>query len=263
MIQNATLNISDLASSLSAYTSADAIGQTARTRASSGSDAISKALGQATERLSQQRESAQVRLSAFGQIKSAVAELQSSSKALTDATNTDTAEEATKTAQNFVSAFNTARTVANRAINGDGETEGALATDSRARVAANEVNRSLDRSSSKALSAIGITTNQDGTLSLDKQKFEQALQSAPQQVSDTLSAAGQQVEQSTSRQLQNTSNVNRSISTLNTQVRNLESQQANQQNLIELMQRSTEQANNRLNAISASGIASYQKIFNL
>ncbi|MBX9848411.1 MAG: flagellar filament capping protein FliD, partial [Rhodocyclaceae bacterium] len=149
------------------------------------------------------------------------------------------------------------------AINGDGETEGALATDSRARIAANEVTRSLDRSNSKALSAIGITTNQDGTLSLDKQKFEQALQSAPQQVSDTLSAAGQQVEQSTSRQLQNTSNVNRSIGTLNTQVRNLESQQANQQNLIEIMRRSTEQANNRLNAISASGIASYQKIFNL
>lgn len=257
------MNISDIASTLSATLTADAFGQTERTRTSNGNDAITKALSQASERIDQQRESAQVRLSAFGQIKSAVAELQSSSKALTDGQNTDTSEEAKKAAQNFVNAFNTARTVANRAINGDGQTQGTLATESRARVAANELSRSLDRSTSNELRDIGITTNKNGTLSIDAQKFEQALQSDPQQVAETLASAGGQVEQATSRQLENNSNVNRSINNLNNQVRNLETQQANQQNLIEMMQRSTEQANNRLNAISASGIAAYQKIFGL
>lgn len=257
------MNISDIASTLSATLTADAFSQTERARTANGNDAITKALSQASERIGQQRESAQIQLSAFGQIKSAVAELQNSSKALTEGQNTDTTEEAKKAAQNFVNAFNTARTVANRAINGDGQTPGTLATEGRARVAANELSRSLDRSSSNELREIGITTNQSGTLSIDAQKFEQALQSDPQQVTETLASAGGQVEQATRRQLENNSNVNRSINNLNNQVRNLETQQTNQQNLIEMMQRSTEQANNRLNAISASGIAAYQKIFGL
>lgn len=254
------MNINDIASNLTA--SLPSTGSS-RTRSSGDADPVTTALKQANDRLDQQRKTSEVKLSAYGQVKSAVAELQSSSKKLTDSTNTDTADEAKKAAQNFVNAFNNARAVANRAINGDKSGGGELANEGRARIAANELSRALDRTATNELKSIGITANKDGSLKIDAQKFEQAQQSRPQEVAAALENAGQQAEQAANRQLQNNGNVTRSINALSNQVRDMEAQQAQRQNLADAMQRATEEANTRINAASASGIAAYQKILSM
>lgn len=264
------MNISDIAKSLSSSLSSLASrqsSQSAATRATQKAteDPVTKALTQATQRVEQQLQKSEVKLSSLGQIKSAVAELQTASKALSAPKSTENVDAAKAAAQNFVNAFNNANKVANKAINGEGKSSGALADESRARVAANELSRSISSSPSTAaeLKAIGITADKNGALQLDKQKFEQAFQSNPSQTSDTLAQAGQQVERTASRQVENNGNVSRSIDNLNNQVRQLETQQSNQQNLIENLQRAREDASNRLNATNAAGVAAYQKIFTL
>lgn len=253
------MNVNDIANSLSANLAATA-NSTSR---SNQTEQVSSALKQASERLDQQRKASEVKLSAYGQVKSAVAELQTASKALTNESSTSAPDEAKKAAQNFVNAFNNARAVANRAVNGDKQGGGELANESRARVAANELSRSLDRTANAELKSIGITANRDGSLKFDAQKFAQAQESKPQEVAAALQTAGQQVEQTANRQLQNNGNVSRSINALNDEVRKVQAQQEQQRNQADAMQRATEQANTRINAASASGIAAYQKILSM
>ena len=250
------MNISDIAS-LNASLSSLSVRQSGGAR-DIQTDPVSIAVQQANLRVEQQLQSTEVKLSSLGQFKSAVASLETASAALSDNKTSESAATAKTAALNFVNAFNNANKVASTVTNGE------LANDGRSRVAANEISRAISSSPSTAaeLKAIGITT-ENGTLKLDAQKLEQAFQSNPTDVAETLANAGQQVERIASRQIENNGNVARSISTLNTQQQQLETQQAAQQNLVDILQRATDDAMSRLNATNAAGIAAYQRIFNL
>ena len=262
------MTVNDIASSLGATLLAASLGQSERPRSSTSADAVSQALDQANQRIEAQRSTTDVRLSAFGQIRSSVAQLQDSSRALTLSDNTDTSDEARSAAETFVSAFNTAQDTANRTVNGtpgstEGNTDGALSGDGRANVAASELSRTLSNSSAEALRTIGINRAQNGTLSIDSQRFEQALQNAPQSVSNVLAETGQQVEQATRRQLEGSSTLSRAEENLNRQAQALETRQAQQQELAANLQQATEQAAARFNSVAASGIRAYEQIFSL
>lgn len=254
------MNISDIASSLGATLLASSLGQSERARARPeelNTSATTRALDQASQRLEDQQSSTQVRLSAFGQIQSAVERLQASGRPMRDNESTNTPDEARSVVKNFVEAYNNARDVANRTT---GE-NGALADDNRAQVAASQLSRTLDSTSRTQLNAIGITTSSNGTLSIDTQRFEQALQEDNQAVSRTLANVGQQLEETTTATVENT--VNRSVANLEAQNRALEAQQTQQQDLVDNLQQATERAAAQFNFSAASGIRIYEQIFSL
>lgn len=305
------MTLSDITNSLVASLGANAFAQTDRTRAdaqagaafgntanaraanaATGSDAVTRALDQADQRIEQQRSSTEVRLSAFGQLRSSVAQLQESAAALANGANgannanaanttnpvtsgngantantVNAADASRNAATRFVNAFNQARSTANQVTQGS---SGALAGDGRAATAASQLNRTLSDDSRQQLRSIGINANQDGTLSIDQQRFNQALQDNAQGVGNALARVGTQVQQSTTRQLEDNGAINRSIDTLSARASQLQTQQAAQQQLAQQFQQQDrsqqqESANqfSAVNAINASGIAAYQKIFSL
>jgi flagellar capping protein FliD len=253
------MNVNDIASSLGAASLASTLGQSerARSRPELNTSPATQALDQASQRLQDQQSSTQVRLSAFGQIQSAVEKLQESGRPMRDNESTNTPEEARAVVKNFVDAYNNARDVASR-VTGE---EGALADDNRAQVAASELSRTLNSTSRNELRAIGVNTNSNGTLSIDTQRFERALQENNQEVGRTLANVGQQLEETSTRTVENT--VNRSVESLEAQNRALEVQQTQQRELADNLQQATEQAAAQFNFVAASGIRTYEQIFSL
>lgn len=278
------MTVNDLVSNIGSSLLSSVYGQAGRASSvADSSDAVNRALDAASQGIDQQRSSTQVSLSAFGQLRSSVDQLQQSSQALTSNESTNTPEEARAAAQTFIDAYNKARITANNVTNRD---TGALADNGRALVAASQLSRALDSGSQEQLRQIGINRNQDGTLSLDQQRFQQALQNSPQQVSSSLATVGQQVQDATSQQLASSSQLSRGAATLSDRAQVLATQQARieqavqqqkaaqeersqqdqtsaQQQAQQLASQQTTDAGNRLNAIAASGIAAYQRIFSL
>lgn len=265
------MTLNDIVSSLGASLLSAPSGQAERAR--SPTPSVAQALERAGQRLEAQQSSTEVRLSAFGQLRSAVAELRDSSSTLATSENTDTPEKARAAAEQFVSTFNDAQATANRTINGrPGEreanadspnTDGALSGDGRANVAASQLSRTLNDASAEALRSIGINRERNGTLSIDQQRFSQALQNDTQAVSAALAEVGQQVEQASSRQLADGGNLDRAMENLSRQSRQLEAQQAEQRAFADTLQQATEQAADRLNIVAANGIRTYERIFAL
>lgn len=264
------MNINDIANTLSASLSTTA-GKAAR-RNEPSQDPLERALNLASQRVEEKKQQTEVKLSSLGQVKSAVSNLEKRSEALTQLNQTSADPETTpaekqqavrSAAEGFVTAFNNARQTLDKAIKGENRSAGALADEGRTRITANELSRTLSSSTQNELKAIGINVQQNGTLKLDSQKFAQAQQANPEQVSRTLAQAGQETERTTARQLGNNGNIERSINTLSRQVQALESEQETQRNLTAALQRATETASDRLNATNAAGIAAYQRIFNL
>jgi len=276
------MTVNDLVSNIGSSLLSSVYGQTGRaSSAADSNDVISRAFDAADQRIEQQRSSTQVSLSAYGQLRSSVDQLEKSSQALTENESTNTPEEARAVAQTFVDAYNKARITANNVTNGE---SGALADDGRAVVAASQLSRALDSNSQEQLRQIGINRSQDGTLSIDQQRFQQALQNNPQQVGSALAAVGQQVQDATSQQLASGSQLSRGAATLSEKAKSLATQQAQVQEAAQQQQAAQEEqqdqtvtqqqaqqlaiqqaadTSSRLNAITASGIAAYQRVFSL
>lgn len=246
--------VSDIADTLGASLIASTLGQSERSRSprAGASDAVSPTSERAEPRVEQQSASTQVSLSASGQLRSSVAQLQESSAALADDTNTPA--ERSAAAQNFVNAYNNAQAAARSVMSED---EGAIAEDDRAAIA-NQINRSLDDNSRERLRQIGIASGQDGTLSLDQQRFQRALQNDAQQVGSALAEVDRQVQEATSRPLD--AQTDRTISTPDIQAAAPAEQSPQPQETQRVQDQSAADA---FNAIAASGIATYQKIFAL
>jgi len=226
-----------------------------------GTTAAAKATKRATDRTEANLESSQVQLSAYGQIKGAVSELQSASKAVAEPRNTATADEARRTIENFVSAYNKANATVARATRNDRDGTGALANDARARGAGNDLRRSASEGESLAkLDKAGITQNKDGSLSLDAKALDKALKESPTGTVAAVSAVARQVEKTATKELASSGNVGSSVQTLDERSRRLQSEQAAQQATIEASQRTVQQKTANI-AQAASGIAAYQRNF--
>ena len=249
--------ISSIASSLISQSFA---GQSTQQSTQTVADPVTAAFARASNRTDQQLGSTKVQLSAYGQIKGAFAETQTASKALSNLKTTSTTDDVKKAVEGFVNAFNKTNKAVGAATQGDGKQAGALANDSHARVAGNDLRRSVAEGSSLSdLKKIGITQNKDGSLNVDTKVLEKALQSNPDQVRSTVASVGQQVEKTATRELANNGNVGSSVNSLNTRSRSLEAQQSAQQEQIAASQRLVDQQTVQINNVLAGGLAAYQR----
>lgn len=235
------------------------IAQLGRTSSSTASSLTSAA----NDRLGRELQSTNVKLSSYGQIKSAFSGAQTASAGLTASATSKTATNADigKAAQAFVDAYNQARKTVAAATTSTPKQTGALASDSRARSAERDLATSLTAGNSPAnLKQAGITVNKDGTLSLDAKALQTALQSNSAQTKSALASVGQQVSGATSRELASTGNVGISVNKLTAQAQKLNTQQAALQQQTASLQSQLEKQNSVLNYATANGIAAYQNL---
>ena len=234
-------------------------------KAPNSADAVASVLQKADKRIQEQRDLAAVQLSAFGKLKSSFSDVQASARALSDTKQTATNAGITKAANNFVKAFNNAAGAARSAAQ-----NGAPAQGSRARAAQSDLARSIsaDATATAALKKIGITQQQDGTLAIDANKFQAALNANPEAVRSTLSTIGQQVDQTATRELASTGNIGRTVNSLDNRAKGLENQQADQQAQAAAAQAvlsaQTVRLNNVVNSQNTNpttGAAAYLRIF--
>lgn len=170
--------------------------------------------------LQQQRTSStQVKLSSFGQIKSALSELQTAAKGLTDGNKLNTVDNAKKAVQKFVGSFNKLNDTTRLATDpGDkGRKPGALAGNDRANQVSKGLQQSVNRSNvagTPSLASIGISQGKDGALSLDQNRFEQAFKKDQIGTTAALKQLGDRVSRTADKQLADNGEVGGSIGKL-------------------------------------------------
>lgn len=224
-------------------------------------DQATGAFDLANQRIGQQISSTNVQLSAFGQIKSSFADIQSAGKSLSAPGKSSTTEDITKAVQTFADAYDKATNVVNTALNGDGKSAGALAGDAHATLASFDLKTVVTNGNNTAdLKKIGISVNQNGTLSVDAKALQSAVQSNPGSVQDTLARVGAQAVQATQKELGGTGNVGGAVNTLNTRARNLGARAAAQQKLATDSQNTVQQQLATVNNNAAGGIAAYTQM---
>lgn len=234
--------------------------------ASGLTSAITQALDSANKRTSGQISQTNVRLSSYGQIQSGFSALQSTGKALTILAANSSASDVGKAAQGFVDAFNSTNSAISSAVNGNGKTAGTLANDVAARLSGNDLRRFATSSTSRAeLTAIGVSINQNGSLSLDSKALANALQANPDAVRSTLAKLGQQASSTASNELSSSGTVGKAVNSLNIQAKNLVAQQVQEQKLVASAQATLQQSANQFSGFgaSSSGVDAYMKIFSL
>jgi len=243
------------------------------------------AFQKAETRAQQPKSVTSVQISAPGQIKSSLAELQTASRALVaDAAKSPSNEELKSATTKFVSALNkvnqtarqtTTEKIAQKALEADatqGPTEGQ-------RTRAAEVDRGRKIESDKPipievsaivaalnvnapLQQIGITTQADGKLAIDSRKLDAALQIDPVATRSVLVRAAESVNGAVSRELSSTGSNTSAATTSSDRDRSTESRQTAQ-----LAQAATaeqtrlERAKDLSNTQIAGGIDAYQRVF--
>lgn len=249
----------DIASISAARSAASLIAS--RSSKTQSSDPVTQAFQKADKRVQQQRERVSVELSSFGKLKSSFSDVQTTARALGDSKQTATDADIKKVAGNFVKAFNNAAQTARSATSA----QATLADNSRARAAQNDLRRSIntDAATTSDLKKIGITRQQDGTLAIDEKKFDAELQANPEALRGTLSKLGQQVDRTATRELAANGNIGRSVNTLESRARTLDSRQTEQQAQAAAAQQAVTELNARLDANVNPGIAAYLKIFSI
>lgn len=249
----------DIASISAAASAASLI--ESRTSRTESSDPVRQAFQKADKRVQQQRELVSVELSSFGKLKSSFSDVQTSSRALSSSKQTATDADIKKAASNFVKAFNSAAQTAKAATTA----QATLADSSRARAAESDLRRSIstDAATASDLKQIGITRQKDGTLAIDEEKFDAALKANPDALRGTLSKIGQQVDRTATRELSANGNIGRSVNTLTSRAKILESQQVEQQAQAAAAQQAVSAQNATRNNNVNPGIAAYLKIFSI
>lgn len=248
------MNISSLVSQFTQFQSLSAQQKTP-------ADPVSKAYTQANDRVEKQLQSTNVQLSAYGQIKGGLSEVQTASKTLSDPKQTATTADIKKAVEGFVSAYNKTNSAVDRAVQGDGKQAGALAGDSRAKVTDSNLQRTLSSGSNLAdLKKIGITQNKDGSLSVDAKALDNALKSNSGQVRSSVAGVAGQLDKTASRELASSGNVGSSFNSLSSRSRSLESKLSTQQDQMSAAQGLVEKNSNRLNDAFAVGVSAYQRM---
>ena len=249
-----------------------------------GISATTAAFQKSEKRAQQQRTVTSVQISAPGQIKSSLAELQTASRALlADPTKSPSNDELKTAATNFVSAGNklnqTARQtntekIAQKVLQADaaqGPTEGQ-------RIRSAELDRGRQVESEKsipieatanvaALSAnaplqqIGISTQADGKLAIDSRKFDTSLQIDPIATRSVLTRVAESVNGAVTRELSTTGN-NATNTASSDRDRSSESWQTEQlAQATSAQQTRSERAKDLSNTLIAGGAEAYQRVF--
>ena len=152
----------------------------------------------------------------------------------------------------LVAAYNDTRTAATAAS----ESVGNASVSALRKTLASDSNRSDLRS-------LGITQNQDGSLSLDTKKLDAALQTDLSGSQATASRVGSIFQQTASSAVAGTSSLNKALSALNTKADSIEAPQSAQKKLADNAISSIQQQSDRITNGLSSGVSSYLNIFSL
>ncbi|MGE5466202.1 MAG: flagellar filament capping protein FliD [Ignavibacteria bacterium] len=239
------------------------LGQLAQAGGTSSATSVGKLMAPATQRVERELQSTNVKLSAYGQIKSAFAGAETAAGTLTRTAKSKTATDADvqKAAQAFVAAYNQASQTVAAATDASAKQPGALASEGRARSAGADLSRSLTAGNSLSdLKQAGISLGKNGTLTLDTKAFAQALQSNPSQTKAALASLGQQVNTAADRELASSGNVGTSVNRLSSRAQTLAAQQTALQQQASSLQATLGKQGAALDYVTASGLAAYRNI---
>ncbi|MDD5176449.1 MAG: flagellar filament capping protein FliD [Sterolibacterium sp.] len=218
------------------------------------SDPVARAFDGANKRVGKPLESTNVQVSAFGQIKSGFANLQTVGSGLSSLNKTSTDSDTISAAQSFIEAFNNTSNVISTNTKGTGNTGGVLSDNSNAVLAGYDLKRTLTSGSNTAeLRKIGISVNSSGTLSLDTKALGSALTANSNAVKDTLAKVGNQVAQVSTKELNG--NIGSAVNTLSTRAKDLAAQQNAASLLLAIQQSVTDVSRG-----ASVGIAAYMKV---
>ena len=214
---------------------------------STKADLATGAFDLASKSVGQQVDATNVQLSPYGQVKSSFVAVQSAGSTLSTPAKSSTIEDITKAVQSFADAFNNATHL----VDASGNLSGTLATASM-----NLKSMVSSAGNSADLKNIGININQDGTLSVDTNVLQNAAQTNPVFVQDTLAKVGTLAEQAS----QNVLNGDGTISPLGTRSKVLGSKATAQQKVSTGSQNAVKQQSATVGNNTASGIAAYTQM---
>ena len=231
-------------------------------------DPVRAALQRPVERLEQQAESARVQLSAFGRLRSSAAAVGEAARAIQQTVPARSADETRSVAKRFVAAVNTGNQVAGEVTAGRaaGKATGVLADDGRARAAANELRTAVSGAgNAEELRRIGIDVARNGSLSINTQRFDQALQSDPVGVTQTLDSIGRRVESAAVRQNSSGGAIGRAVESLSRRVDSIEARRDEAAARAEESQRAVQKQASAItnNPFLVGGVAAYRGISGL
>ena len=225
------------------------------------SDRVAVALRRPVERLAQEVEGTRVRLSAFGQVQSAAASVQSAARNLQDVRPVSSLTDVKKVAENFTQAFNAERAALVQASSGAESRAAQPAESARARIAESQLER-LVADNASAFRDAGIRVQQDGSLTVDAKALESAYANNPSAVVQALGNVGRAAEATTSRQLGNTGSVGAAVNSLTARLQQLETRETEGRVRAGDSQRAVE-ASARRYGFGAVGAGAYLGVFGL
>lgn len=163
------------------------------TQATSAIDPTTAALKKADARVQKLLDSTTASISGLGKFKAAVANTQTTAKALSALKDTSTVADVKKALDGFASSFNTV--VA--------ETKSLTADASGTARISRSMNRAVNADLSKLgdLRAMGFTNGTDGSLKIDSAKLEAAYKADPKGVQETLAKLGKLAEKTAEKEL--------------------------------------------------------------
>ncbi len=245
------MNISEIAksSAAAAYLSGK---QQPAAQATEATSSAPTPLAKAESRVKTQLDATSAQLTTFGKLKSAVSDVQLAAQSLGSLAKDATAATAKSAASKLVSAFNGAVNLSKTsAPSGDASSTNNNAT---TRVGA-ELSRSLrfDPVTQSSLTKLGISSNSDGTLSIDSTKFDIAQKADPAGAQAALAKMGQAVNKAATKELAAGGAVTGSIDVLSKRSLNLSAQQSGLQALEKQIKAATPSATSAaLSAYTAS-----------
>jgi len=226
-----------------------AAGQKAGVPASIKADLATGALDSASTSIGKQTDATSVKLSPYGQIKSSFVNVQSAGRALSTPAKVSSAEDTTKTVQTFTDAFNSATRIINASQS--------LSNNSKVNSASTSLKKIVSSgSNSSNLQAIGVSVNQDGTMSVNSIALQSAVQANPSLVQDTLVKVGMQAVLSTQNELAGSSG----SGTANFRLKNQSNKSAGQQKITPNSSGAVPQQSQVLNNSSSAAIAAYTQM---
>lgn len=182
------------------------------TQASAATGSTSPQLTQAQKRIQADVDSTAAQLSQFGLLKSALADAQTSAKALSGLAAAATPSDTTVALGNFFKTFNASVGAAHTAASAAASPSAA----SNARRVVQDLKAALraDPATDAALRKLGLSVQSDGTLQQDAHKFASALAADPAGVRAALAGVGKKVDAVNSQELASNGTVGAALSSL-------------------------------------------------
>lgn len=236
-------------------------------------DGLRDVLRQPAEAFANQLQGNQVRLSAIGRLRAAVAGVAEAAAGLQGEAQSSADEALRQAVRSFVDAINAEVRVAREVVfnRPGGGRPGAAEDEGRVRLAAVELRRGVDETSRNggvSLRSLGLQRETDGTLSFDAVAFDQALAADREQVLRSLDSFGRQVAATAAGQLVPGANLGRTGRSLEDQLAELEAraalrQQAGQQAADTRDENSQTSSRVASNPFLVGGVLAYRGVFDL